>query len=167
MGDEISLALHPRAGPAPEGIDASFAAEKVVAYDLQSPTTVRRTIRVVVRVAEEALVQVDTTHGDTAFARVSRVADDPVPVAYLRSPVDPGGETVEVPGKTHVFAVAGPDGHQYPECPVGLVASCEGHGPAFERRKDRVTPVQWVIDRVHAVSVVGFVAPTQAEVAMG
>src|SRR5918995_717538 len=167
IGDEISLALHSRAGPAPEGIDATFAAVIVVAHDLKSPATVRRTIRIVVRVAEEALVQVDATHGDTAFARVSRIADDPIPVAYPRSPVDPGGEAVEVPGEAHVFAVAGPDGYQYPEGPVCLVLAREGHGPASVRRIDRVTPLQWVIDRVHAVGVVGLVAPSQAEVAVG
>src|SRR5215218_6265784 len=167
IGDEIALGFYPRAAPAPEGVDAPFAAEIVVAHDLQSPASVGRTVRLVAWVAVEALVQVHATHGDTAFARVSRVADDLVLAAYLRSSVDPGGEAVEVPGEAHVFAVAGPDGYQYPEGPVSLVLAREGHGPAFQRRVDRVAPVQRVIDRVLAVSVVGLVAPSQAEVAVG
>src|SRR5918993_3533179 len=167
MGDEFSLGFHTRTAPAPEGIDASFAPEIVVARDLEPPAAVGRTVRVVVRVAEEALVQVDATHGYAAFARVSRVADDPVPATDLRAPVDPGCEAVEVPREAHVFAVAGPDGHHYPEGPVGLVAPREGHPPASERREDRVAPVQRVVDRVLAVGVVGLVAPSQAEVAVG
>src|SRR5829696_2653822 len=166
IGDEIALGFYPRAAPAPEGINSSLTSEIVVAHDLQSPASVGRTVRLVAWVAVEALVQMHATHGDTAFARVSRVADDLVLAAYLRSPVDPGGEAVEVPGEAHIFAVAGPDGYQYPEGPVSLVLAREGYGPAFERRIDRVTPLQWVIDRVHAVGVVGLVAPSQAEVAV-
>src|SRR5215217_8393021 len=167
MGDEIYLALHPRAAPAPEGIDAPFATEIVVAHDLQSPASVGRAVLLVAWVTVEGLVQVDATHGDTATTSVTRVADDLVLATYLCSPVDPGGEPVEVPGQAHVFAVAGPDGHHYPVGAVAFVASREGHPPAPERRIDHVAPVQRVIDRELVVGVVGLVAPSHADAAVG
>jgi hypothetical protein len=72
IGDEVTFALHPRAAPAPpEGIDTSFAAEIVVAHDLQPPAAVGRTVRIEVWVAVEGLVQVDATPSDDRSVRGS------------------------------------------------------------------------------------------------
>src|SRR5215204_3964422 len=166
MGDEISLALHPRAASAPEGIDASFTSEIVVAHDLQSPASVGRAVGLVARVAVEGLVQMHATHGDAAPTRVARVADDLVSATNLRSPVDTGGEPFDVPGEAHVLAIAVPACHHYPVGAVALVSSREGHLPAPKRRVDRVAPVQRVIDRELVVGVVGIVAPSHTDAAV-